>query len=275
MSVANNRTERGEKKLYRDLRQANPNLTPKTRDFRTTGVAIQITEGWFSKNKRAVAEALHSLLLREFSISAADVDYASSNISLVRDGQRHSATDVIVIYDATHGSLRLSESLYTKLDLLISRLRRAVDMIPKETDLVSEDLVEKLEHWHDSLGPDSVDGFLGLVAGKESVSDGWLQVFAPGSVVAKKDMQNVLRDIEIIAPELVTIDGPPKLFYRYRVNSRGSALTSAESIEAVGDLWSVTYWNPATGEYKDAVDDLVTPSERPISLEDSLTATET
>ena len=68
------------------------------------------------------------------------------------DLQRHSATDVIVIYDATHGSLRLSESLYTKLDLLISRLRRAVDMIPKETDLVSEDLVEKLEHWHDSLG---------------------------------------------------------------------------------------------------------------------------
>jgi hypothetical protein len=141
-------------------------------------------------------------------------------------------------------------------------------------DLVPEEIVAKLEEWYQSLGSDSVEGFFSLVGQGASASDGWLQVFAPGSVVAKRDVQNVLRDIEIIAPEHVTIEGPPKLFYRYRVN-RGSALVSAENIEAVGDLWSMTYWNPATGEYKDAVDDLVIPPERPISLEDSVGETET
>jgi hypothetical protein len=114
-----------------------------------------------------------------------------------------------------------------------------------------------------------------LAGAKGSPSDGWLQVFGPGSIVAKKDTQNVLRDIEIIAPELVTIDGPSKLFYRYRVNRSGSALVSAENVERVGDLWSMSYWNPTTGEYKDAVDDLIVPAERPISLEDSVTTTET
>jgi hypothetical protein len=136
-------------------------------------------------------------------------------------------------------------------------------------------LESKVEHWYDSFGPDSVEGFLGLVGTKGTPSNGWLQVFAPFSIVAKKDIQNVLRDVEIIAPELVTIDGPPKLFYRYRVDRSGSALVSADNVERVGDLWSISYWNPTTGEYKDAVDDLVIPVDRPVSLEDSATTTET
>jgi hypothetical protein len=214
-------------------------------------------------------------LLREFSISGADVDFASSNISLVRDGQRHSATDVVAIYDATYGSLRLSEPLYTKLDLLIARLRRAVDLTPKEMDLLSEDLVAKLENWHEGLGPDSVDGYLGLVGARGTPAEGWMQVFSPGSIVARRDIKNVLRDIEISAPEIVTIEGPPKLFYRYRVERSGSALVSGDNVEPVGDLWSMSYWSPTTGEYKDAVDDLVIPAERPVSLEDSMTTTET
>lgn len=265
--------ERGQKRLYKDIRQQNPNMTPKTRDFRTTGVAIQISEAWFPACRSTIAEAIHSLLLREFSISPADVDYAATNISLVKDGQRHSVTDVIVIYDATHGSLRLSEPLYDKLDLLMERLRKAVDMTPKEIDLVPEELVEKLEKWQNSLNSDTVDSFTALVEGSQGTA-GWLQVYSPGSVVAKRDVQGILRDIEIVGPEFVTIDGPPRLFYRYRVSGAATALASAESVEAVGDHWSMTFWQPNTNEYKDTTDDLVIPKDRPVSLEDSVSSTE-
>jgi DEAD/DEAH box helicase domain-containing protein len=264
--------ERGNKRLYQDLRQNNPNLTPKTRDFRTTGVVIQIREDWFSGNKRLLADVLHALLLREFSISSADVDFAATNISLVRDGQRHAATDVIAIFDSTHGSLRLSEPLYTKLDLILERLQKAVSMTPKENDLIPEELVDALRLWYASLGPDSADSFASL-ATLEVPGGVWIQVFKRGSIVAKRDQQNVLRDIEIIEPEMVTIDGPPRLFYRYVVNG-GSALVSSDVVEAVGDSWSMQYWNPDKGEFKDIAEELVVPQDRPISLEDSVTPTE-
>jgi DEAD/DEAH box helicase domain-containing protein len=103
-----------ERKLYKDLRQTDPNMTPKTRDFRTTGVVLRISSPWIAKiDKRRVAEALHGILIREFSISPADVDFAATNVSLIKNGQRQAALDVIVIYDATHGSLRLHRaSLY-------------------------------------------------------------------------------------------------------------------------------------------------------------------
>ena len=39
--------EGGERKLYKDLRQERPGMTPKTRDFRTTGVVMQIKDDWF------------------------------------------------------------------------------------------------------------------------------------------------------------------------------------------------------------------------------------
>ena len=103
--------ERGNKKLYRDLRQENPNMSPKTRDFRTTGVVLKIETGWMEEAgvKQELADALRDLLMREYSISPQDIDRAATNIALVMEGQRHSVSDAIVIYDATYGSLRLTE----------------------------------------------------------------------------------------------------------------------------------------------------------------------
>ena len=186
----------------------------------------------------------------------------------MRDGQRHSVSDVIVIYDATHGSLRLSEPLYDKLELLLGRLRKAVDMTPKELDLVPEEIVSKLENWYNALHPELEDDFFSLVNAQQT-ADGWLQIYSAKSVVAKRDTQGVLRDIEIVGPEFVAIDGPPKLFYRYKVAGNGTALAASDAIEAVGDQWSICYWNPTTNEYKEAADDLVVPKDRPVALEDS------
>jgi DEAD/DEAH box helicase domain-containing protein len=262
-----------ERKIYKEVRQSDPNMTPKTRDFRTTGVVLRITAPWFTRTgKLVVAEALHGLLIREFSISPADVDFAATNISLIKNGQREAALDVIVIYDATYGSLRLSEPLYVKFASLIERLSRAVDITPEEALLPGE-AVEGLGVWFSALGPDTADAYLALMQPGEE-PNGWLQVYTPGSVVAKRDVQGVLRDIELIGPELLSIGGPPKLFYRYKVSALGTALVQADAVEAVGEDWSMCYWNPQTNEFRDVVDDLVPHLDRPVSLADSAAAEE-
>jgi hypothetical protein len=70
-------------------------------------------------------------------------------------------------------------------------------------------------------------------------------------------------------------DGPPKLYYRYRLGSTGKATVPADVIEATGDEWSLVYWSPETGEYLDAIDDLVVREvDRPVGLADSLTGEE-
>jgi hypothetical protein len=85
----------------------------------------------------------------------------------------------------------------------------------------------------------------------------------------------VLHEIEILEPEIISGEGSPKLYYRYRLGSAGKAMVPAETIEATGDEWSLVYWNPETAEYVDAVDDLVIrESDRPTGLSDSLSGAE-
>ena len=142
-----------ERKHYRDLRQEKPGMTPKTRDFRTTGVVMRIDEDWFSpKVKQRVADSLRDLMLREYSISAQDVDSAATNISMIRDGQREVVPDAMVLFDATHGTLRLTEPAYLNIDNLFAQLGRSVRMTPPEDDCVSRDVVAALIAWLEHLG---------------------------------------------------------------------------------------------------------------------------
>jgi len=269
--------ERGERKLYRDLQAEDPNMRPKTREFRTTGVVLQISDAWFSKKgvKDRVATALTELLRREYSISPSDVDFAATNIAVIRDGQRSAMTDAVVVFDSTHGSLRLSEPAYTRFEVLLDRIESAISMTPEEFDLLSPEQLSSLEDWCSSLGSEPTDlGELFAASGIEK-KPGWLQVYTPGSTVCRRNSQGILIDVEILEPELIAIDGPPKLFYRYKCNG-ARASTPADQIEAVGDLWSFTYWNPETAEFADGVDDLVAKEvERPPNLSDSLAADET
>jgi DEAD/DEAH box helicase domain-containing protein len=255
-------------------------MRAKTREFRTTGVFFQISEPWFTQKgvKVRVAEAITELLRRENSISPTDVDYAATNIAVVRDGQRGVVVDAIVIYDATYGSLRLSEPAYTRLNTLLERLKAAVSMTPDELDLLPSDLVQAFEGWFDKLGPepDSIAELLrtgSLKAGPE----GWLQVYAPGSLVCRRGVQGVLIDIEIINPELVTSDdGTLRLYYRYKSTAGVRAMTPDDQIQAAGDQWSYAYWNPETNAYADTLDDIPARNvDRPVGLSDSLTDTET
>jgi DEAD/DEAH box helicase domain-containing protein len=202
--------ERGERKLYRDLQAQDPNMRSKTREFRTTGVVLQVSEPWFSRKgvKEHTAELLADLLRREYSISPSDIDFAATNIAAVRDGQRSPMVDAIIIYDSTHGSLRLSESAYTRFDILLERIKTAASMTPDASDLLDSDQVTSLENWYSSLSKEPTDlGELFASSGTKE-KPGWLQVYAPGSVVCRRNTQGVFVEIEIVEPELIAIDGP-------------------------------------------------------------------
>jgi len=186
--------DRGERKLYRDLQAEDPNMRTKTREFRTTGVVIQISESWFTQKgiKARVAEALTELMRREYSISPADVDFGATNIAAVRDGQRSAMVDAIVLYDATHGSLRLSEPAYTTLGVLIERLKTAISMTPEKEDLLPPEVVRALEAWFLKIGPEADDlADLLKTAGSDQGRPGWLQVYAPGSIVCRRNAQGL------------------------------------------------------------------------------------
>ena len=127
--------------LYRDLRQHKRGMTPKTRDFRTTGVALRVSESWFTQKgvKDIVANALRDLILREYSISPNDVGAVATNVSEIRHGRRQRLSDTIILFDATHGSLRLTEPVYTEFGRLLDRLSRFLSGNPRFEAIVGRE----------------------------------------------------------------------------------------------------------------------------------------
>ena len=246
--------EGGEKKLYKDLRQEKPWMTPKTRDFRTTGVVMRIDEDWFRRPgvKQQVADLLRDLMLREYSISGQDVAAAATNISMIRDGQREVVSDALVLFDSTHGTLRLTEPAYLSLDDLLAQLERSISMTPPDDDRVSPEVAAALRTWLDHLGNENV-GFP-VVDGLDD-GDVWVQVYDVGSTVARRDNQGVLRDIEVVGHEFRVFDDKMQLFYLYESGKPMKAMASAESIQAVGDEWTMVYLNRETNERREFLDD--------------------
>lgn len=246
--------EGGERKLYKELRQRKPGMTPKTRDFRTTGVVMRIDEDWFRRPgvKQRVADSFRDLVLREYSISPQDVDAAATNVSRIRNGQRESVSDALVLFDATHGTLRLTEPAYLRLSDLFAQLARSVRMTPPDEERVSAEVVAGLEAWLGHLGTEQsttpeVPGF--------DDGDVWVQVYDVGSIVARKDGQGILHDMEVEGHEFRVFEDKIQLFYLYKTGRPLKAMTAAESVEPVGDEWTMVYLNRETGEKRDSLDD--------------------
>ncbi len=245
--------EIGERKFYRDLRVEKPSMTPKTRDFRTTGVVMRIAEEWFRQEgvKGEVASAFHELMLREYSISPQDVYAVATNIALIQEnGRRNFITDAVVLFDSTHGSLRLTEPAYRRFDDLLSRLEKS--------DLLSNDIVSNLQRWFEQLQKE--DGS-SISVQDASLPKGWLLVYKKGSVVAY-EYKGIFRDIEITDYELIDQGGDVRLEYLYKnlperiTYSPVKQRMPAEHIKEVGDEWYKVYWNPETGETRESLDDL-------------------
>ncbi len=249
--------EGGERRLYKDLRQQKPGMTPKTRDFRTTGVVMRIDQDWFRKPgvKQRVAGSLRDLMLREYSISPQDVDAAATNVSVIRNGQREAVSDAMVLFDATHGTLRLTEPAYLRLTDLLAQLARSVRMTPPDDDRVSAEVVAGLETWLGHLGPEEGATPATPEIGGFDDGDGWVHVYDVGSVVARRDNQGILHDIEVEGHEFRVFEDKVQLFYLYKTGRPMKAMTSAESIEPVGDEWTMVYLNRETGKKRETLDD--------------------
>lgn len=244
--------ERGNRKRYSDLRRDNPNMSPKIRDFRTTGVVLKIELPWMADDggKRKIADALRYLVVREHSISPQDIGGVATNIAMSVNGQLRPVSDAIVIYDATYGSLRLTEPVFGELDTLIERLKRSCEDSSDEEAFVPRRVAVGLNDWFKELETADAEDFLTLEdSGVRTTTDGLLLVLAPGSVVAKRDTQGVLHDIEIVAPEIVSIQGPPQLFYRYKTDGTGRAMLPAGAVVLAGHDYRYQKWNPQTSEY--------------------------
>ena len=242
-------------KMYKELRKTSPGKTSKTRDFRTTGVVLRIDRPWFRESgvKNRVADALRDLMLREYSISPNDVGAVATNVSEVRGGRLEHLQNTVVIFDATHGSLRLTEPVFIRFEHLLDRLARSVELSEKHDSLLSLETVERLKEWYEGLDDESE---LDVSVAGESVvrEDGWIHVFDHGSVVGHRDSKGVFHDIEIGGYQLMQMGDGLQLVYTYQGNDY-TGLIPADRLEAVGHDWKRVYWNPKTGEVRESVDE--------------------
>lgn len=247
--------------LYKDLRQRKHGMTPKTRDIRTTGVVLRVNESWFTEKgvKSAVADALLRLVQREYSILPSDADCVATNVSEIRQGRRHPLTDAIVIFDSTHGSLRLTELVYAKFEHLLYLLARSTEMTAPNEHLLSPDMVRRMRNWFDRLKKIADSELADLGTTDEAVPEGWLHVFEVGSVVAYRDSKDVSRDITITGRQLMQMDDRLHLVYTYQGNGFVASIP-AERVEAVGEDWDMVFWNPKTDESRDSFDESPIPA---------------
>ena len=240
------------RRLYRYLRADDPNMRRKQRDFRTTGVVVQIEDDWFSQAyiRREIAEGLRDLLARDRSIAPQDIDATHTNIAVLTEaGPKGPITDMIVVYDSVYGGLRLTENLFDEFERYVRLLGRAVDLAG-DNGIVSAETVASLQAWSTTLSVDT--GGLESASGV-AVPEGWLQVFKPGSVVGVFRLGDII-ERELIEPVYDDFHtGTPALYYRYRDdnNKNGISLTPFEGIQPAGHEWEWVLWNPETGEYKD------------------------
>lgn len=243
----------GEFHSYQDLQQRDPNLRARSRNFRTSGILLCVKQDWFKKTsvKRAFADLLREVFVREYSISPQDIGSAASNIS-IRSGDGgglHGAC--IAIYDETYGSLRLTERLYLEFNHVLARLSAAMEMDSAEYDLDSV-IVTRIQ--------DEISTFTVIGATNELVVDaptGYERVFTKGSRVCYQQAGAMSIDVEVIQPTIM--DG--KLMYQVKIPLKpgqqpAKKWIAASAIEpsAIADVWDYAWWNRESEEYENPSD---------------------
>ena len=106
---------------------------------------------------------------------------------------------------------------------LIELPKKSNRLARKGSEQVPKEQIDAFADWFAALGPEGSDDLAALMEGFDT-PDGWIQVYAPDSKVGTRDPRGVLKDIEIIGPEMVQIQGPAQLFYRYRISMDRTAL---------------------------------------------------
>ena len=238
-------------RLYKDLRLKDSRKTGKRREFRTTGIIIQINEDWFAPaaTRLEVATGLREFLCRDKSIASHDVDDAHNRIAELTASGPSGLVNAIVVYDSVYGGLRLTESLFDDFDRYVSQISTAADIAGVHA-IVSRETASRLGDWSSSLEPIDPSG-VGTI--KADLPDGFVQVFKRGSVVGVLYGGGIV-ERTIIKPVVREFDpGNPELFYQWRDDRDASVTgyTPATGCQIIGDQWELEIWNPDTNEFRD------------------------
>jgi len=235
---------------YQELQQRDPNMSARSRNFRTSGVVLCIKRDWFKGPiKRVFADRLHEVFIREFSVAPQDVNSAASNISIRSMDGGGLQDGCIAVYDETYGSLRLTERLYLHFENVLDRLLAATTT-PSLEEVDNLDLiVERIKS--------EVSNFTGgTVLDEQDVNTvtGYERVFEIGSRVCHQPKGLMAVDVEIIQPTVM--DG--NLMYQVKVMQKtGKAPVKrwlpASDIEppAITEGWGFAWWNRETQEYEE------------------------
>lgn len=246
----------GEFQAYQELRQRNPNMRPRHRNFRTSGVLLCIEENWFKKSnvKQRLSDWVSAIFCREFSILPQDIGSAATNISVRTMDGGGIRGDCLVIFDQTYGSLRLTERLFLNFGMIIQRLRVSAE---NERDVDRDEslqYVDLLEAAYSDFQP--WQGFETEIV-NEIPPPSCMHVFKPGSVVCHRETGKIGTDVEVVQPTWMN----GQLMYQVKVESKKHRGTvkcwvSAKSLEESGDAsaWDYGWWNLETEEFVDLND---------------------
>lgn len=237
---------------YKERQQKNPNLRPRTRQFRTTGVVLAVEAPWFREpaNKRFISDRLTEIFCHEYSVLPQDVGSSSTNISVTTANGHTPRTDCVVIFDQTYGSLRLTERIFVEFKRLLARMEIAADSEEGRDAEYYRNLVNQLDNFYDGL--QSFDPFELMPSTGEQ--PGTIRVFSPGSTVAYREKGALFLAVEVIAP---TIWSDGKLWYQVKCPPKSPGATpvkrwvNSEFIEPSAEHgeWSYSLWNSETEEY--------------------------
>lgn len=245
-----NETPPGEYRAYKDLRQKNPNLKSRHRNFRTTGVLISIKQPWFKAKglKDDFAARLAAIFGREHSIGLQDVGYAATNISVRTLDGGGATNDCIAIFDQTYGSLRLTERLYLQFDMLLDRLRSGMEAEELPDEQIAA--ADAFENWFADLAPACAE--LMPPSGGLDFSR-YIEVFKPGSKVCMREKGQLGSEVEVIGITLMD----SKLMYqvksapRFPTHAPIKQWVPADHVEpsAFSGDWEYGRWDTEAQEY--------------------------
>ena len=245
----------GEFRSYRELQQRNPNMKTRSRNFRTSGVILCIQNDWFNSQsvKNSFVDKLREVFVREFSISPHDVGSAASYISVLdADGNRR-RSGCITVFDQTYGSLRFTEKLYLDFDLILERLKTAIELDPTGNAPGMADILSRIVQVtskFESARPFKFD--------YRAAPTGFELVFKPGSIVCYREQGYLAEEVTVLQASIV--DGR----LRYRVEAitpkgqpplRRWLVADAIEPSADADSWELAWWNLQSEEFEEPNDD--------------------
>lgn len=235
---------------YQELRQRNPNMRSRSRNFRTTGVVLCIGKDWFKSQgvRRSFSDLLRDIFAHEYSVLPQDIGSTTTNISVQESDGRSQRSSCIAVFDSTYGSLRLTERLYLEFEHILERVRLATDSGEDSEGMGS--VVDQVVHEYSRFSPVS-----SLPSDStHTPTTGHELVFAPGSRVCHREAGAIATDVEIIQPTMMNGE------LRYQISSpsvpgrppmKHWVLAARVEPSADADAWEYVWWNRETETYED------------------------